>query len=288
MKRLFFPLFACLAGVPVFASASISAPTLRDTSWHLGWLTNSIFTSWVVTILALIGFRVLLGQVKTVPGRFQGVVETVVDGLKGVYEPIVGKKAMPLAFPVLITLFFFILVHNWSGLIPGVGTIGWGEPTGKSYMGLADVRLEHGTPLLRPHTADFNGTLALALFSFGAWFILVLKYAGAKFLLKDVFGNKAERDGMAAPVYYGLSVLFLVIGLIETFSILIRPFTLSVRLFGNIFGGESLMHAVNFAFPFYFLEVLVGVVQALVFTLLTAVYIGLICNHGDDHAEAHH
>ncbi len=288
MKRLFSLLLAGLAATPAFASASIPPQSLGDTPWHLNWLTNSIFTSWVVTLLALVVFRVMLGRVKLVPGRFQGVMETMLEGLRGVYEPIVGKKAMPLAFPVLVTLFFFILIHNWSGLIPGVGTIGWGEPTGKTYLGIPGVSLEHGTALLRPHTSDFNGTLALALLSFGAWFILVMKYAGPKFLLKDVFGNKADRKELAAPLYHGLSVLFLVVGLIETFSILIRPFTLSVRLFGNIFGGESLMHSVGFAFPFYFLEILVGVVQALVFTLLSAVYIGLICNHGDDHAEEHH
>ncbi len=288
MKRFFLPLLGCLAAAPAFASASIPPQNLGGTPWHANWLTNSIFTSWVVTILVLVVFRLMLGRVKTIPGRFQSVLETAVDGLRGVYEPIVGKKAMPLAFPVLVTLFFFILIHNWSGLIPGVGTIGWGEPTGQTYMGVPDVHLAHGTPLLRPHTADFNGTLALALFSFGAWFILVLKYAGPKLLMKDLFGNKADKKELPSPMYYGLSVIFLAVGLIEVFSILIRPFTLSVRLFGNVYGGESLMHSVGFLFPFYFLEVLVGVVQALVFTLLSAVYIGLICNHGDDHADEHH
>ena len=77
--------------------------------------------------------------------------------------------------------------------------------------------------------------------------------------------------------------LFFLVGFIEIVSICIRPFTLSVRLFGNIFGGENLLHATGFVFPFYLLEALVGFVQALVFTLLLSVYIGLICNHGDDH-----
>jgi F-type H+-transporting ATPase subunit a len=87
------------------------------------------------------------------------------------------------------------------------------------------------------------------------------------------------------------------VGLIEVFSIVIRPFTLSVRLFGNVFGGENLLHGTGFVFVFYFMELLVGIIQALVFTLLTAVYIGLLCNHeGGDHAhgekhaaaESHH
>jgi F-type H+-transporting ATPase subunit a len=83
--------------------------------------------------------------------------------------------------------------------------------------------------------------------------------------------------------------VFLAVGVIEVISILIRPVTLSVRLFGNVFGGESLLHNTSYFPAFYVLEILVGLLQAFVFTLLTAVYIGLICNHGDDHeAESGH
>jgi F-type H+-transporting ATPase subunit a len=82
--------------------------------------------------------------------------------------------------------------------------------------------------------------------------------------------------------------VFFIVGFIEVFSIVIRPFTLSVRLFGNVFGGENLLHGTSFFFVFYFMELLVGLIQALVFTLLTSVYIGLLCNHGDDHAEHAH
>jgi F-type H+-transporting ATPase subunit a len=93
-------------------------------------------------------------------------------------------------------------------------------------------------------------------------------------------------------------LVFLVVGCIEVFSILIRPFTLSVRLFGNIFGGENLLHGTGFFPVFYFMELLVGLIQAVVFTLLSSVYIGLITNHGDGehghgdeahgHADGHH
>ena len=81
--------------------------------------------------------------------------------------------------------------------------------------------------------------------------------------------------------------MFLAVGLIEVFSISIRPFTLSVRLFGNVFGGENLLHGTSFFPVFYFMELLVGLIQATVFTLLSAVYVGLICNHGDDHDHEH-
>ena len=186
-----------------------------------------------------------------------------------------------------------VLLHPDSQLVgtaSGVGTIGWGEPTGSSYFGIPGVELEHGTALIRPHTSDFNGTLALALFSFGAWLILILKYAGPKFIMNDLFGNKANKSELSAPIYYSLWLIFPLIGIIEMASIMIRPFTLSIRLFGNVFGGEKLMHSMSFIPPLYFMECLVGLIQALVFTLLTAVYIGLIpCKiHGDEHAEDHH
>jgi F-type H+-transporting ATPase subunit a len=175
------------------------------------------------------------------------------------------------------------------GLIPGVGTMGWGHDV--------DGHFHITRPLIRPHNSDFNGTIALALISFGAWLIIIFKYAGAKVILWDLFGNKAEKKETPAWLYPFLSLTFVLVGCIEVFSIAIRPFTLSVRLFGNIFGGENLLHGTGFFFVFYFMELLVGLIQALVFTLLTSVYIGLICNHGDDHAhddkhghaaEAHH
>jgi len=81
--------------------------------------------------------------------------------------------------------------------------------------------------------------------------------------------------------------VFFLVGFIEILSILIRPLTLSARLFGNVYGGENLLHATWFTPPFYFLELLVGLVQAFVFTLLSSVYIGLICNHGDEEHESH-
>jgi F-type H+-transporting ATPase subunit a len=150
-------------------------------------------------------------------------------------------------------------------------------------------------PFIRPFTADFNGTIALALISFGAWLIIVFKFAGPKLILWDLFGNKADKAETPGWLYPILSLVFLIVGFIEVFSIIIRPFTLSVRLFGNVFGGENLLHGTGFFFVFYFMELLVGLIQAIVFTLLTSVYIGLICNHGDDHdhaeghaAEAHH
>jgi F-type H+-transporting ATPase subunit a len=252
-----------------------------DLSGFLGLpVTNSILTSWVITILLILFIRWLVGKPTIVPSRGQAVVEDAVTALRELYEPIVGKKAMPMAFPVLLTLFVFIVMHNWSGLLPFVGTVGWGS--------VVDGHFHVTTPLIRPHTSELNGTIALALVSFGAWFIIVMRYAGPGLLIKDLFGNKADKKELAPAMYWGLSLVFLVVGLIEVVSIFIRPVTLSMRLFGNVFGGENLLHAMHFLPPFYFLELLVGFVQGLVFTLLSAVYIGLICNHGDDHHDDEH
>lgn len=277
VKTLSLSTLLLATGATAFASEGghEAAASLKD---FLGLpLTNSILTSWIITLAIIVGVRWLVGKPGLVPTRGQAVVEDALSGLRDLYEPIVGKKAMPMAFPVLVTLFLFIVLHNWSGLLPFVGTVGWGH--------VVDGHFLVTTPLIRPHTSELNGTIALAIVSFGAWFIIVMKYAGPGLLIKDLFGNKADKKELAPAMYWGLSLVFIVVGVIEVVSIFIRPVTLSMRLFGNVFGGENLLHAMHFLPPFYFLELLVGFVQGLVFTLLTAVYIGLICNHGDDHGH---
>lgn len=273
------PLLAVFA-VTAHAAGGHEAPSSLTEQLHVGFpITNSILTSFLITTLLIIGIRIFVGTPKIVPSRGQAVFETLITGLRDTLEPIVGKKAMPGAFPVLLCLFIFILVHNWSGLLPFVGTAGWGHTdpvTGKFVVDAA---------LLRPHTSEANGTLALSLFSFGAWLILIFKYAGPKLIWHDLFGNKAGKSELHPGMYYFLTVVFFLVGLIELVSIGMRPITLSARLFGNVFGGENLLHATGFIFVFYFLEIIVGLVQAFVFTLLSAVYIGLICNHGDDHGH---
>ncbi|MEI7798614.1 MAG: F0F1 ATP synthase subunit A [Opitutaceae bacterium] len=245
-----------------------------------GWaITNSMATGWTVSavLIALILFAVR--KPKVLPTKSQAVFESLLEGLRDLFEPIVGKKAFPATFPLLVTFFIFILIQNWMGLLPGVGTIGWGHEV--------DGDFHITSPWIRPFTADFNSTIALALVSFGAYLIIIFKYAGPKLILWDLFGNKADKKETPGWLYPFLTLVFLLVGCIEVFSIVIRPFTLSVRLFGNVFGGENLLHGTGFIFIFYFMELLVGLIQATVFTLLTSVYIGLICNHGDDHEEGH-
>ena len=283
--RVYSSALKTLAALPLLAASAVTAhaaeggheaaASLKDL---LGLpVTNAILTSWVITIAIILVVRLAVGTPKIIPGRGQAVLETALTGLRDLYEPIVGKKAMPMAFPLLVTLFVFIVLHNWSGLLPFVGTVGWGHAV--------DGHFHITTPLIRPHTSELNGTIALALVSFGAWIVIVMRYAGPGLLIKDLFGNKADKSELAPAMYWGLSLVFIIVGVIEVVSIFIRPVTLSMRLFGNVFGGENLLHAMHFLPPFYFLELLVGFVQGLVFTLLSAVYIGLICNHGDDHGH---
>jgi len=260
----------------VEASGGAAAENVFGPEWFP--ITNSMVTSWVISALIIIAVRVAVGRPQLVPTRGQAIVEGVVEGIRGVVAPIVGKKVVNAAFPLLIGLFTYILIQNWSGLIPGVGTILVG---GDSH--------EHWTPLIRPANADMNGTVALALVSFLAWIYLIFRYAGPRVILYDIFGNKADKREIPAAIYYFLFVIFFAVGIIELISIAFRPVSLSFRLFGNVFGGENLLHSMSAIFqwglpiPFYFLEVLIGFVQAFVFTLLVSVYIGLICNHGDDH-----
>ncbi len=272
-----------IVGSSALAADGVSPRAAKLVDFGNGWsITNSMVTGWVVSAILVTLVLWLIGRPTVLPSKGQAVVESLIEALRALFEPIVGKAAFPTVFPLLVTLFVFILFHNWMGLIPGVGTVGWGVQDAAGHFHMT-------RPFIRPHNADFNGTIALALISFGAWAIIVFKIAGIKTIMWDLFGNKAEKKETPTWLYPILSLIFIVVGLIEVFSIAIRPFTLSVRLFGNVFGGENLLHGTAFFPVFYFMELMVGLIQALVFTLLTSVYIGLLCNHeGGDHAHADH
>lgn len=242
-------------------------------------ITNSIVTTWAISIAFILLIRVAVGSPKLIPGKGQAVVESLIEGLRGLLEPIVGRKAFPMAFPLLIGLFIYIMLHNWSGLLPGVGVFGHVDEHG------------HFKYWMRPAHADLNSTLGMALVAMIAWLVISLKVAGPKFFIWELFGNKADKKETPALIYVLLIPVFLMVGVIEVISIAFRPVSLSFRLYGNVFGGENLITSMTgmapfiVPIPFYFYEVLVGVVQALIFTLLVAIYIGLITNHDEDHAH---
>lgn len=302
--------------------------------FHVGPIpvTNSMLTMFIVMALVLIVFTSLARKAQAIPGRGQGFLELIVEFLLNLVEGTGGKRLGRRIFPLVSAIFIFILFSNFSGLLPGVGTIGvvheeehadeehadetHGESTPESEAAAAavndagtggtenevagDVAVEEETtevagtaaeeeeehasltPIFRPPTADLNMTLALSILTF-----TVVQIAGV-----SAHGFAGRIKHMADPPF-----LFP----IEVISEFSRILSLSARLFGNVFAGEVLlgvMYAMGAAikialipalFPvlFLFLEVMFGTIQALVFALLTLIYISLAAAHGDSTGEEH-
>lgn len=263
-------------------------------------ITNSFVVTLIVTLILLIVSRRVTKQMNLVPrpglqNFFEAIVVFLYDGL----ESVVGKHMIRRCFPLLATIFLFTLTSNWLGLFPGVGTIGFGKSTGAPLT----IDAHDMTPLLRPATADLNTTLGMALLFMIFWFIWTMQELGFVGFLEHTF---APKGGLAGVMKLVLMPIFFFVGIIELISIAFRPVSLSLRLFGNIFAGENLMHVMSgmgdtfhmpafvsfiisilLPLPFFFLELLVGVLQAIVFTLLCAVYIQLTTTHDDEHAHGH-
>lgn len=261
-----------------------AAPLLRKG----GFISNSMIVTWVVAAFLIIFARVAMKNVKDVPDGKQNFWEWMVESLHDFLEGIIGPALVKKTFWFFATIFIFILFANWAGLLPGVGTIGWGEVQGGHF------RVEK--PLLRGVNADLNMTFAMAMIFFVCWLVWALQVNGPGGFVLHLFGPKGDTTG---PLKVLMIFIFIMVGLLEVVTILFRPLTLSFRLYGNIFAGENMLEATSqmvpalgwlIPIPFYFLEVLVGLVQALVFMLLTAVFTLLICTHeeGPDHAGAHH
>jgi F-type H+-transporting ATPase subunit a len=259
------------------------------------WFTNSMLVTIIVTILVLIWARRSTAQMQLVPSRVQNLFEAVVETLYITFEGVVGKHMIPRVFPLIATQFIFILAANWFGLVPGVGSIGFGVP------GTLPFSLNEITgPVLRPANADLNMTLGMAIFFMGWWLFWTFQEVGLIGFLKE---NFAPKGGLKGALLVALFPLFMFVGVIEMISIAIRPVSLSFRLFGNMYAGETLLHTMStlgaslpfpinllcsilFPLPFYFLELLVGLLQAFVFSMLCAVYIKLSTAH-EEGAEAH-
>lgn len=248
-------------------------------------VTNSMLVSWAVA-LGLIAFaQRATKKMDQVPTGAQNFLEWLIEGLQKFLAGIIGPHLTERTFWFFATIFLFVLSANWIGLIPGVGTIGWGSPTDHGFV------VTH--PLLRGANADVNMTLAMALTFFACWIIWALQEVGLKGFLRELFAPKGETEGALRIL---LVVVFFAAGCLEVVSILFRPISLSFRLYGNIFAGENLLEAMSrlvpgfgwlVPIPFYFLELIMGLVQALVFMLLTAVFTMLICQHESEPAAAH-
>jgi len=293
----FAPVAACsglLLSCGAFASEVGHAPGAHESLtkdapvvFHLGPLpvNNSMILMWIVSAIFIFVARAATKDIKETPSGLQNFAEWVVESLRDFLENILGRALTAQTFWFFASAFIFILTANWFGLIPGVGTIGWGVPD-------ASGNLSHiSEPLLRGANADLNMTLAMSIVFFAGWTFWALRSNGLMGFLMHIFGPRGESKGLLKVL---MVVVFFCVGILELVSIVFRPVSLSFRLYGNVFAGETMLEAMSLLvkglapiipIPFYFLELLVGFVQALVFTLLTAVFTLLICSHGDEHGE---
>jgi len=250
-------------------------------------ITNSMFVTFIVALGIIIVAQLATRKVQLIPSGLQNFVEYLVEGLYAFFESIVGPHMMKQTFWFFGTTFIFILFANWFGLIPGLGTIGY---TYKDYGLFHNHHLD--APLMRGVNADVNMTLAMAGMFMVLWLYWSLKALGPGGFLGHIFNVKGHGAG-----FFGLFLVlvFIFVGLIEIVSIGVRPVALTFRLYGNVFAGENILEAVMklggpyfgwlAVLPFYLLELLVGLVQALVFSLLAAVFTALMCEHGEEHAH---
>ena len=249
-------------------------------------ITNSMLVSWITALCLIIFAQAATRRMEQVPSGAQNFLEWLVESLYGFLEGLLGKHLVDRTFWFFASVFIFILSANWVGLIPGVGVIGWGHSTSHGFV--------IDQPLFRGANADVNLTLAMSLVFFACWIVWALREVGPLGFLKELFAPKGESSGVLKIV---LAVVFFAVGCLEIISILFRPVSLSFRLYGNIFAGENMLETMAnlvpslgwlLPVPFYFLELLVGLVQALVFMLLTAVFTLLICQHETEGSKPAH
>ncbi len=276
--------FAALTSSESVTEAAHQAPSqVAPVLFHLGpvGISGSMIVMVVVAAL-LIGFAQAVSRSATlVPAGLQNFAEWVVESLYSFLGDILGPQLVKATFWFFASLFIFILSLNWFGLLPGVGTIGYG-------IGESPLHLEITKPFLRGANADLNLPVALSLTFFGLWIFWAFRYNGPVGVAKHIFGSKADFPGIVGVL---MAVVFFAVGILELVSILIRPIALSFRLFGNVYGGEVMIDAMMnivpslrwvIPIPFYFYELLVGLVQALVFCLLCSVFTAMMCRHDEE------
>ncbi len=268
-------------------------PAFAEEIFHLGpfVVTNSMLMVWIVAAFLILVAQLATRDLKLIPGKLQNFVEWLTESLYGFLEGILGPHLVKRTFWFFGTIFVLILFTNWFGLIPGVGTVGWYNPAGHGGDPHDVFR-----PFLRGGNADLNMTAAMAFTFAILWFYWAISENGLKGFFAHIFAPKGKFSGIMA---FFMLIVFLFVGVLEIVSILFRPVALSFRLYGNIFAGENILENMMLIvgdhtwlawlppLPFYFLELLVGLIQALVFMLLTSVFLKLICDHGDHHDEEH-
>lgn len=272
-------------------------------------VTNSLFTSWLAMLILVVVSYVATRRMPAnltaaptqdlVPSGLQNFMEWIIESLHGMAKGIAGVWT-PKFFPIVATIFLFVITSNWLGLIPGSGTIGWLEhPHGEEMAGfvahgaiLTGNPAAHGeegyiiVPFLRAPSADLNFTVALALIS-----VVLTQYFGVRAQKLAYFKKFFDISGFKNGV--GMGIIGIFVGILELVSEIGKIISFSFRLFGNIFAGELLLMVMAFlipylaSLPFLGLEMFVGFIQALVFMMLTLVFFTL-ATAGHHGSEEHH
>lgn len=290
MGKLFTTLTFLSSGLTIAAAEGghklplYSEPAMgHDAPFPLNLISNSMIMVWIAVILIVVFCQLATKKMTLIPAGFQNFAEWAVESLYNFYEGILGSHLTKRTFWFYGSTFILILTVNYLGLIPGVGTMGVTDADG------------HFIGFLRGGNADLNMTAAMSLTFMALWFYWAVSETGIKGFIAHIFAPKGQFSGI---MRLGMICIFFIVGCLELVSIAVRPLALSFRLFGNVYGGEQTLEGLMAlvpnmylkflpALPFMFMELLVGFVQALVFTLLSAVFLKLICDHGD-HEEEHH
>lgn len=224
-------------------------------------ITNALLIGGIVSTLLMVAFTSLMRNLKDVPRGFQNIVEIIFEGLLDLVESVTQDKKQALQFfPLIATIFLFVLCANWAGLLPGLGTVG-----------LSHMKEGHATiiPFLRSTSADLNFTLALSVIV-----VVVVQVTGIAALGIRRYAGKFLISPFHKPYVIGMFV-----GILELVSEIGKTISFTFRLFGNVFAGEVLLtvmlHLVPYILPlpFLFLEIFVGFIQAVVFAMLTLVFL---------------
>lgn len=231
--------------------------------FHIGNMpiTNTLVITLILSILIIVTSFFLKNKIKLVPKGFQNIVESVLEALLNLVDNVTqDRKQTKRFFPLVATIFIFIILSNWIELVPGLGTIGINE------MHAGKVAL---VPFIRSASADLNVTLAIALIS-----VFAIQFMGIAAIGFVKYAGKFFVSPFHKPYFIGTFV-----GLLEIISEIAKIISFSFRLFGNIFAGEVLLIVILslvpyiVPLPFLFLELFVGFIQALVFSMLTLVFL---------------
>lgn len=315
MRKLLSPKFLlpALIIVAIIVALSLTVPRVAlpaidippEPVFHLfGFsITNTLLASWIAMIVLIVLSYFATRKMSLVPAGLQNVLETIVEAYYGLVENMAGPKWGRRFFPIVMTIFLYLIVSNWLGILPFFGSIGYllppregagyvVQPIGEGVAILTGQKATSGgyvlAPFLRSAATDLNLPLALALVS-----VALTQVFGVRSLVIKYFG-KFININFKQGVFNGF--VGIIVGLLETVSEFAKIISFTFRLFGNIFAGEVLLGVLAFlipylvSLPFYGLELFIGAIQALVFSVLTLVFFTLaIRGHGEETShEASH